>query len=101
MASQHIRPTTNTRLAGELNAIVANIRAVDASLPQLKEIMDQIASASDFGSLGEEFGYVVIVDPVTGDKSSPEAETAYNLIGSLVVELASAAFWNQVIGRMG
>jgi hypothetical protein len=92
MASTHIYPNTMTRLAGELTGAVRSMRQIDADLPQLKAILDQIAAGGDWVSLATELGYT----------TAAEAETAYNLIGSLVYELEnSSPFWKQVISRMG
>jgi len=95
--STHIYPTSMTRLAGELTGNVRKMREIDAALPQLKAILDQIAMGGDWASLSAELGFP---PPVEGQTS--EAETAYNLLGSLVVELQnSSPFWKQVISRMG
>ena len=51
MASTHIYPSTNTRLAGELNALVEDMKKVHANAEKLKHVFDQIASDSDFDSL--------------------------------------------------
>jgi hypothetical protein len=92
MASTHIRPSTTTRLAGEMNGYIHTMRGLDANLPQLKSILDQIAAGGDWASLAAELGYT----------EASDAETAYNLIGSLVVELETQSpFWKQVISRMG
>lgn len=94
MASAHIYPSTATRLAGEMNALAAHARAFDAGLPQLKEIMDQIAMGGDWASLATEMGY----------SSAADAETEYNLVGSLIVELADiakSAAWQTFIARRG
>ena len=92
MASTHIYPSTQTRLAGELTSLVRKMREIDADLPQLKAILDQIAMGGDWASLAAELGFTEATD----------AETAYNLIGSLVVEIEnSSPFWKQVISRMG
>ena len=91
MPSTHIYSGTTTRLAGELNNLVATARRLRYDAPELKAIMDQIASGGDWLALATEFGYSTAAD----------AETAYNLIGSLVVELQAAPFLNQVVSRMG
>jgi hypothetical protein len=80
-----------TRLAGEMTQIVSGMRTIDKNLPQLKAILDQVAAGADWESLATELGFADVAD----------AETAYNLLGSLSVELAAAPFWNQVISRMG
>ena len=92
MASTHIYPSTQTRLAGEVTAIVRKMREIDADLPQLKAILDQVAYGDDYVSLAAELGFAGEVD----------AQTAYNLLTSLNVELNnSSPFWKQVISRMG
>jgi hypothetical protein len=90
--STHIYPQTQTRLAGELTGLVRAMRQIDKDAPQLKAILDQIAAGGDWVSLAAELGFTDAAD----------AETAYNLIGSLVVELGTQSpFWKQVISRMG
>ena len=92
MASTHIYPSTQTRLAGEVIALVRSMRDIDKDLLQLKSILDQIAMGGDWASLAAELGFAEAAD----------AETAYNLLGSLNVELNnSSPFWKQVISRMG
>ena len=91
MASTHIYPGTMTRLASEMTQIVSAMRSIDKDLPQLKEILDQVASGNDWTSLAAELGFA----------DEADAETAYNLLVALAVEMAAAPFWNQVISRMG
>ena len=87
----HIYPGTSTRLGGEMTQLVQAIRDVDRRLPQFKAILDQVAAGGDWQSLATELGFGDVAD----------AETAYNLLGSLNAELRVAPFWNQVISRMG
>lgn len=101
MSNQHIYPDTQTRLAGEITNLVHYMRLVDAALPQIKAIADQIGvidppgdeAATDAANaaLAEEFGFSTGLD----------ARAAINLLGSLQVELTNAPFWRQVISRMG
>jgi len=91
MASTHIYPVTQTRLAGEVTSLVRKMREIDKDLPQLKAILDQVAFGDDYQSLATETGYA----------GAPEAQTVYNLLTSLAVELKNSPFWNQTISRMG
>jgi hypothetical protein len=96
MSSAHFRPTTQTRLAGEMNGYIQSMRGLDANLPQFKAILDQIAAGGDYAALAAELGF-----PNT-QEGIEDATSAYNLIGSLVVELGTQSpFWKQVISRMG
>lgn len=89
--TQHIYPSTQTRLGGQLNSLVANMQRVKNEATNLKLIADQIASGGDFESLATEFGYA----------TATEAETAYNLLGSVLAEDINGSFFTQVISRMG
>jgi len=91
MASTHIYPSTQTRLGGQLNALVANMQRVRNDATNLKLIADQIASGGDFEALATEFGYA----------TAQEAETAYNLLGSVLNDDINGNFFTQVISRMG
>jgi hypothetical protein len=96
MASTHIYPTTQTRLAGELTALVRAMREIDKDAPQLQSILQQVASGDDYASVAKELGFPETTDGIA------DATAAYNLIGSLVHELQnSSPFWKQVISRMG
>lgn len=48
MASTHIYPSTQTRLGGQLNTLVANMQRVKNEATNLKLIADQIASGGDY-----------------------------------------------------
>ena len=94
-ASAHIYPTTQTRLAGELITLVRAMRDIDKDAPQFKTILDQVASGANFANLASELGLG------SDTQAAENAEAVYNLLGSLVVELANSPFWKQVISRMG
>jgi hypothetical protein len=91
MASTHIYPSTTTRLAGQLNALIVDMQRVHSDAEKLKLIFDQIAADSDFTSLATELGYATAAD----------AETAYNLLGSALTDDINGAFFQQMISRMG
>lgn len=91
MASNHIYPTTQSRLAGRLNSLVSQMASVRAEAEQLKRLADQIASGGDWQALADAFGYA----------TPTEAETAYNLLGSALVDDLQGAFYTQMISRMG
>lgn len=91
MASTHVYPSTTTRLAGELNSLVEDMKRVHANAEKLKLIFDQIAYDGDFDSLKTELGY----------STATEAETAYNLLGSALTDDINGSFFQQMISRMG
>lgn len=91
MASSHIYPSTQTRLAGELNNLVRNMQTVQADAERLKLIFDQIALGGDWQALATELGYA----------STADAETAYNLLGSALNDDIKGAFYSQMTSRMG
>jgi len=91
MASTHIYPSTQTRLGGQLNSLVANTQRVKNEATNLKLIADQIASGEDFEALATEFGYA----------TAAEAETAYNLLGSVLNDDINGNFFTQVIFQNG
>ena len=89
--SAHIYPTTQTRLAGELNTLVSQMQDVHARAEKLKLILDQIAIGGDYASLATELGYTTAAD----------AEAAYNLLGSALADDINGSFYTQMISRMG
>lgn len=90
MASTHIYPTTQTRLAGRLESIVSNLAALQASYNDLKLIIEQIAAGADWTAVKNEFGFA--------DNAS--AEVMYNLFSAISDDLNSSDV-NQLLGRMG
>lgn len=89
-ASSHLYPTTQTRLAAEVNNLVAHARAIDAVLPQLVAIAAQI-NIDGAPLLATEFGY----------PTADDATAAYGLLNSVMGELAVSPFWQQLLARMG
>jgi len=89
--SNHIYPTTTTRLAGRMNSLVSQMANIRAEAEQLKRVADQIASGGNWQALADAFGYA----------TAAEAETAYNLLGSALVDDLQGAFYSQMISRMG
>ena len=89
--SAHIYPATQTRLAGELNSLIAQMQDVHARAEKLKLIFDQIAISGDYTSLATELGYATAAD----------AQTAYNLLGSALTDDINGSFFQQMISRMG
>ena len=53
--SAHIYPTTQTRLAGELNTLVSQMQDVHARAEKLKLILDQIAIGGDYALYPDDF----------------------------------------------
>ena len=91
MASTHIYPNTTTRLGGKLNSLVSQMQNVRSEATELKQVADQIAAGADWQALADAWGYA----------TAAEAETAYNLLGSCLVDDIGGAFYSQVISRMG
>jgi hypothetical protein len=89
--SNHIYPSTMTRLAARQQRLIENMANNRAEAEQLKRIYDQIAAGGNWQALAAEIGYDLPAD----------AETAYNLIGSCLVDDLQGAFYSQVISRMG
>lgn len=90
MASAHIEISPSaTRLSGELSRFIRQLQNVVDDSDRLKEIFDQIALGTDWPALA-----------VALDISATDAETVYNLFGSVESEL-DAPFISQVLGRLG
>lgn len=94
MATQHIYPTTNTRLAGQVNSLVQQLQKAIGDYDALKAVIDQISSGGNYTELATQLGY-----------SSPaEAEIAYNLIAGLGPVFHGTPYSTpieQVVSRMG
>lgn len=90
MASAHIKVNgTGTRHNMELRRFVDGLRATQNEARRLKDVFDQAALGGDWEALG------LLLDVTPG-----EAETIYNLMGSVKTEL-DGAFISQVLGRLG
>lgn len=90
MASAHIKINgTGTRHNQELRRFVDGLRATQNDARRLKDIFDQAALGQDWEALG-----------LLLDVTPAEAETIYNLMGSVKVEL-DGAFISQALGRLG
>lgn len=90
MASAHIKINgTGTMHNQQLRAFVDSLRAVQQDCIRLKEIFDQAALGGDWVALGALL-----------DVTPTDAETVYNLLGSVKVEL-TATFITQIVGRLG
>lgn len=92
MASQHIEITGNeTRLAGDLRRFIDQLQGVQNQSAELKAVMDQAASGSDWVGLQATFGF----------DSTADAEATYNLLGSVNATLTTDAFIAQFLSRLG
>ncbi|CUS04247.2 protein of unknown function [Candidatus Promineifilum breve] len=90
MASAHIRINgTGTRHNQELRRFVDNLRSVRNDAQRLKDVFDQAALGGDWPALA-----------LLLDVTETEAETIYNLLGSVKGEL-EASFISQMLGRLG
>lgn len=89
MASAHIKIDKGTQHSAQLREFVDDLYAVQDKARRLKGTFDQAALGGDWESLGLLLGI-----------TAAEAETVYNLMGSVKTEL-EAAFITQVLGRLG
>lgn len=89
MASAHIKIGVGTDHAAQLRRFVDRLRDVQQEADRLKDIFDQAALGSDWTSLGALL-----------DITAEDAETVYNILGSVVTEL-DGTFINQILGRLG
>lgn len=104
MTTTRILMTTSTTKAAELRQVIEAARTIDKNLAQQKAIMDQSAFGGDWVSLAQEYGFSIDVDnsdPNNPVYSSQDANDAYNLIGSWLVEFNNSPFVRQIIDRMG
>lgn len=90
MASAHIKIIgAGTPHNGQLRRFVDNLRSIQQDAIRLKEVFDQVALGGDWPALA-----------LLLDVSEEDAQTIYNLLGSVKTEL-EGAFISQVIGRLG
>lgn len=89
MASAHIKIDKGTQHSQQLREFVDELYAVQEQARRLKAVFDQAALGEDWEALGLLLGI-----------TAGEAETVYNLMGSVKTEL-EATFITQVLGRLG
>lgn len=89
MASAHITVGNTTLHAVQLRKFIDNLQAVQQEGARLKAVYDQAALGGDWDALGT----LIDVTP-------PQAETIYNLMGSVKTEL-EATFISQILARLG
>lgn len=90
MASAHIKINgTGTPHNAQLRQFVDALRAVQQDCERLKEVFDQAALGSDWPALA-----------LLLDVNETDAQTIYNLMGSVETEL-QASFITQILGRLG
>ena len=69
MASQHIEiPSTASRLSADVRRAIDTLEALQSDFQEIKNVMDQVASDSDWASLATYLG-----------TSQADAESVYNL----------------------
>ena len=91
MASAHILINgTATRHNAQLRAFVDKVTTAQQEAERLKAVYDQAALGGDWPALAA----------LLGLEDAGEAETLYNLLGSVVGEL-NGAFITQMVGRLG
>lgn len=89
-ASAHFYPSTQTRLAGEINNLVAHLKSYEASLGQINAILGQIALDGN-AALAEKTGYA----------NADDAVAERDLLASAAAELAASPFTQQLLSRRG
>lgn len=89
MASAHIKIDRGTQHSAQLREFVDDLYAVQDKARRLKGTFDQAALGSDWEALGLLLGISAI-----------DAETIYNLMGSVKTEL-EGSFITQTLGRLG
>lgn len=89
MASAHIKVDRGTQHSAQLRAFVDDLQAVVGESKRLKGIFDQAALGEDWPALALLLGV-----------SETDAQTIYNLMGSVKGEL-EAAFITQALQRLG
>jgi hypothetical protein len=94
MASAHIEVTSQARLGGQVRNLVDSLQSNILTVTRLKSVFDQTALGGDFAALGAALG-------LTGETAATDAETIYNLLGSVQGELANDAFTAQFLSRLG
>lgn len=91
MASAHILINgVNSQHNQQLRRLVDDLVATRNRAQQLKSVFDQAALGGDWAALAA----------LLGIESVEDAETIYNLLGSVVTEL-DGSFITQVCGRLG
>lgn len=91
MASAHILINgTANRHNGQLRAWIDNLTRTQQEAERLKAVFDQAALGGDWAALAA----------LLGIEDTADAETIYNLLGSVVTEL-NATFITQTVGRLG
>lgn len=90
MANSHIEITgTASRLSAEVRSAVDQLEALQARFQEIKNVLDQVAMASDWASLATYLGV-----------TAAEAEAVYNIWGSANTEIR-ATFLSQLQARLG
>lgn len=91
MASAHILITgSDSRHNRQLRQLVDDLVDARAKAKQMKAVFDQAALGGDWQALAD----------LLAIASATDAETIYNLLGSVVTEL-DGAFLTQITGRLG
>lgn len=90
MASAHIEITsTASRLGSDVRGLISDLQRVVDACDKIKAISDQVALGGDWEALAAKLG-----------TSVTEAESVYNLLGSVNTEL-HGAFITQILSRLG
>jgi hypothetical protein len=90
MASNHLYPGTQTRLASKINNTVAHMQSVVSELSEINAILAQIA-LDGAEALATE----------TGHASADDASAEQALLASVAAELAACPFFQQTLARRG
>lgn len=90
MASTHIEiVSTASRLGSDTRAFISELQRVLDAVDKIKSVADQVAFGGDYAALATKLG-----------TTAAEAESVYNLIGSVQTEL-HATFIVQALSRLG
>lgn len=94
--SAHIEIDRTTRLGGRLGGIVDQLTNLRGSIVNFKAVADQLAIGGDWAALGAALG-------LTGSTEEIEdnAESIYNLLGSVTTEQSASTFTIQFLSRLG
>lgn len=81
--------STASRLGADTRSMISQLQAVQDACDKVKAISDQVAAGGDWAALALKLG-----------TTAAEAESVYNLVGSVNTEL-HATFITQALSRLG
>ena len=91
MASTYIEVSgTASRHSAELRGFIDRLQSIRDEAAHLKGIYDQMAAGGDYTSLGAQLGL-----------NAADAQSVYNLFGSVNTTLSTDTFIAQLLSRVG